>query len=89
MSAALRYRHIGRIRERERTILELWLEALARSHHGTSRLGGEGFNVRKSVVGKWLTADYAAKRRILDGSFEGSSFVFGFLKVAPVCQSDG
>ena len=53
------------LRDKE-AMLKLRLEALDRSHHEQADLAAKVFELSQTLTDKWLTADYAAKRRILE-----------------------
>jgi hypothetical protein len=46
--------------------LKLQLDALDRSHDETADLAAKVFELSQTLREHWLTADYAAKRRILE-----------------------
>jgi len=46
--------------------IKLQLEVMARSRNETAELAEEPFELSQTLRGQWLTADYAAKRRILE-----------------------
>jgi hypothetical protein len=46
--------------------LKLQLDALDRSHDETAELAAKVFELSQTLREKWLTADYAAKRRIME-----------------------
>ena len=53
------------IRDRLASI-KLQLDVLDRSHDETAELAAKVFELSQTLRQQWLTADYAAKRRILD-----------------------
>ena len=53
------------MRDRE-SELKLRIEAADRSHHETADLAMKAFELSQSLTEKWLTADYAEKRTILE-----------------------
>jgi hypothetical protein len=53
------------LRDRE-AMLKLRMEALDRSHHEQADLAAQVFELSQTLTEKWLTADYIAKRRILE-----------------------
>jgi site-specific DNA recombinase len=46
--------------------IKLRLDVMARSHNETAELAEEAFELSQTLWGQWLTADYPAKRRILE-----------------------
>ena len=46
--------------------LKLQIETLDRGHDEDGDIAVKAFELSQSLTGKWLTADYAAKRRILE-----------------------
>jgi site-specific DNA recombinase len=44
----------------------LQVESLARSHNEDGDIAVKAFELSQSLMDKWVTADYAAKRRILE-----------------------
>jgi site-specific DNA recombinase len=53
------------LRDREAQV-RLKIESLARSHDEDGEIALKAFELSQSLVDKWVTADYAAKRRILE-----------------------
>ena|SRR3972149_2486200 len=53
------------LRDREAQ-LRLQIESLARSHDEDGDIAVKAFELSQSLIDKWVTADYAAKRRILE-----------------------
>ena len=53
------------LRDREAD-MKLSIEALDRSHHETADLATKVFELSQSLTEKWLAADYAEKRKILE-----------------------
>lgn len=53
------------LRDRE-AMLKLRLESLDRSRHENHDLAVKVFELSQTLTEKWLTADYATKRRILE-----------------------
>ena len=46
--------------------IKLQLDVLDRSHDETAELAAKVFELSQTLRSQWLTADYAAKRRILE-----------------------
>lgn len=60
--------------------IKLQLDLLDRSHDGTAGLAAKVFELTQTLRNRWLTADYAAKRRLLEIVFlnctlDGASLV--------------